>query len=177
LRCLGSSAPRHRLRPWSWCPTARSTPLSFLGALRRRRKDSKRAVKSSATSIVVFASVRTGTYPMVSRGLSAAHSGGDRSGVPFSAKACSRSRPLGEPARSLEAAPARRRGGFPRRSPHRCEDRRRSSIAVAPALGWVGRIDRRAGVAPDPRRRPTGAARNARTSAAQEAAPGRRDQT
>lgn len=36
-------------------------------ALRRRRKDSKKAGKSSATSIVVFASVRTVKHPMVSR--------------------------------------------------------------------------------------------------------------
>src|ERR1700741_3819684 len=61
-------------------------------------------------------------------------------------------------------------------SPNQSRSARRSS-PDGYALGWVGRIDRRAGVAPDPRRRPTGAARNARTSAAQEAAPGRRDQT
>ena len=33
-----SSAQHRRSRPWSWCPTARSTPLSFQGAPRRKKE-------------------------------------------------------------------------------------------------------------------------------------------
>jgi hypothetical protein len=60
---------------------------------------------------------------------------------------------------------APRREGFPRRSPHRRESRRRSGIVAAPESGWGGRSNRRAGVHPGPHKRPTSAARSARTVA------------
>jgi hypothetical protein len=65
----------------------------------------------------------------------------------------------------------------PRRSPRRCEGRRTSSIAAAPASGWDGRTGRPVGVARDPRRQPTGVARSARRSAILGAAPVRPDLT